>query len=220
MPTCCDATLMTCRHVGCKRASEKAVACRAITEVTLNLPFARKATWCGGGVAPTTCVLSAHPRPSVFQVSAQAPSNRACWRLPCLQRFERQPLPQQCHPRSGHLNLAPGEEPMRPDTDHTTARRRSLRATMLVLAVSALAFPISDASAQTSSSGGAAAPAEIQPGHKPPSAGRSDAPSGPQSVVPSPLPPGSRADTLGGSARDGVITPPGTAGSTPSVIPK
>ena len=35
--------------------------------------------------------------------------------------------------------------------------------------------------------------------------------SGPQTAVPAPLPPGSRADTPGGSAKNGVITPPPTS---------
>jgi hypothetical protein len=54
-----------------------------------------------------------------------------------------------------------------------------------------------------------AAPAEIQPGH--PAPATADA-SGPQSAVPAPLPPGARADTPGGSARNGVIAPPPAAG--------
>lgn len=59
-------------------------------------------------------------------------------------------------------------------------------------------------------------PAEIQPGH--PADGRSGivAPStgtsGPQTVAPAPLPPGTAADTPGGSARGGVIPPPPAAG--------
>ncbi len=35
--------------------------------------------------------------------------------------------------------------------------------------------------------------------------------SGPQTAVPAPLPPGSGADTPGGSAKNGVITPPPTS---------
>ncbi len=35
---------------------------------------------------------------------------------------------------------------------------------------------------------------------------------GPQAAVPAPLPPGSDADTPGGSARNGVIAPPPTGG--------
>ncbi len=76
-------------------------------------------------------------------------------------------------------------------------------------------------------------PAEIQPGHE---AG------GPQTAKPAPLPPGSGADTPGGSARHGVISPPGVndpgiekgvppagtndkavvppSGATPGVVPK
>ena len=38
--------------------------------------------------------------------------------------------------------------------------------------------------------------------------------SGPQTAVPAPLPPGSRADTPGGSARNGVIAPPPTSSDT------
>jgi hypothetical protein len=62
-------------------------------------------------------------------------------------------------------------------------------------------------------------PAEIQPGHPPPPAGNA-APTGPQSALPAPLPPGAGADTPGGSARNGVIAPPGTANGNPQVIPK
>ena len=36
--------------------------------------------------------------------------------------------------------------------------------------------------------------------------------SGPQTAVPAPLPPGSGADTPGGSSRNGVIAPPSVAG--------
>ena len=65
-----------------------------------------------------------------------------------------------------------------------------------------------------------AAPAEIQPGHPPPPADGNTARTGPQSAVPTPLPPGARADTPGGSARNGVIAPPGTPGGNPQVVPK
>ncbi len=52
-------------------------------------------------------------------------------------------------------------------------------------------------------------PAEIQPGHPPPaSTGSTGAP---QTAIPTPLPPGAGADTPGGAARNGVITPPATA---------
>jgi len=63
------------------------------------------------------------------------------------------------------------------------------------------------------------APAEIQPGH--PADGQRPgaavvAPgkegSGPQTVAPTPLPPGAGTDTPGGSARGGVIAPPPAAG--------
>ena len=63
-------------------------------------------------------------------------------------------------------------------------------------------------------------PAELQPGHTiPPPAGTATQ-SGPQSIVPNPLPPGTGSDTPGGSARNGVIAPPGTAGGNPQVVPK
>ena len=65
-----------------------------------------------------------------------------------------------------------------------------------------------------------AAPAEIQPGHPPPPPAGDTARTGPQSVVPTPLPPGVKADTPGGSARNGVIAPPGTPGGNPQVVPK
>lgn len=52
-------------------------------------------------------------------------------------------------------------------------------------------------------------PAEVQPGRPvAPSMGNS----GPQTVAPTPLPPGTGADTPGGSARSGVIPPPPAAG--------
>jgi len=53
-------------------------------------------------------------------------------------------------------------------------------------------------------------PAEVQPGHGvvAPSTGSS----GPQTAIPAPRPPGSGADTPGGSARSGVIAPPPAAG--------
>ncbi|MBV8911817.1 MAG: hypothetical protein JOZ05_02120 [Acetobacteraceae bacterium] len=56
-----------------------------------------------------------------------------------------------------------------------------------------------------------AAPAEIQPGHPPPPATGSLGSSGPQAAVPSPLP-GNQADTQGGSARHGIISPPAATG--------
>lgn len=59
-----------------------------------------------------------------------------------------------------------------------------------------------------------AAPAEIQPGHPAPVVTGSTGASGPQSATPAPLPPGTRADTPGGSARDGVIAPPAVAGDS------
>ncbi len=65
-----------------------------------------------------------------------------------------------------------------------------------------------------------AAPAEIQPGHSLPPATGNTAPTGSQSAVPAPLPPGAGADTPGGSARNGVIAPPGTPGGNPQVVPK
>jgi hypothetical protein len=65
-----------------------------------------------------------------------------------------------------------------------------------------------------------AVPTEIQPGHSLPPATGNTAPTGPQSAVPAPLPPGAGADTPGGSARNGVIAPPGTPGGNPQVIPR
>jgi hypothetical protein len=65
-----------------------------------------------------------------------------------------------------------------------------------------------------------AAPAEIQPGHPPPPSAGGTVRTGPQSAVPTPLPPGLKADTPGGSARNGVIAPPGTPGGNPQVVPK
>lgn len=53
-----------------------------------------------------------------------------------------------------------------------------------------------------------ASPAEIQPGHPAPTGNAS----GPQTAVPTPLPPGAKPDTPGGSARGGVIAPPATTG--------
>ena len=52
-------------------------------------------------------------------------------------------------------------------------------------------------------------PAEIQPGHPPPASTGSTGTS--QPLTPAPLPPASGADTPGGAARNGVITPPPTA---------
>jgi len=91
-----------------------------------------------------------------------------------------------------------------------------------------------------------AAPAEITPGHPAPAAAGSTWSSGPQAATTAPLPPSARADTPGGSSRDGVIKPPavtgdqdinrgapragalgtpvipppGTAGGDPKVVPK
>lgn len=60
------------------------------------------------------------------------------------------------------------------------------------------------------------APAEIQPGHtagtNPAVVAPSTGSSGPQTAAPAPLPPGSGADTPGGSARSGVIRPPPSVG--------
>lgn len=59
-------------------------------------------------------------------------------------------------------------------------------------------------------------PAEIQPGHGAGANSTIVAPStgssGPQTAAPTPLPPGTAADTPGGTARNGVIAPPPTAG--------
>jgi len=59
-------------------------------------------------------------------------------------------------------------------------------------------------------------PAEIQPGHtagtNPAVVAPSTGSSGPQIVAPAPLPPGATADTPGGTARNGVISPPPAAG--------
>ncbi len=59
-------------------------------------------------------------------------------------------------------------------------------------------------------------PAEIQPGHtagtNPAIIAPSTGSSGPQTAAPAPLPPGTGADTPGGTARNGVISPPPAAG--------
>ena len=57
-----------------------------------------------------------------------------------------------------------------------------------------------------------ASPAEIQPGHPAPAATGSTGSSGPQAATPAPLPRSAGADTLGGSARNGVIQPPAVTG--------
>ena len=63
-------------------------------------------------------------------------------------------------------------------------------------------------------------PAEVQPGHPLSSTTGRSRETSPQNVAPIPLPPGSGADTPNGSARDGVITPPGSPGGNPQVVPK
>ncbi len=54
-------------------------------------------------------------------------------------------------------------------------------------------------------------PAEVQPGHPPPAATGSLGASGPQAATPTPQPPG-KADTPGGAARNGVVSPPAVTG--------
>lgn len=83
---------------------------------------------------------------------------------------------------------------------------------ILALAVAAHAESGAIASDAVPPAGSPAAPAEIQPGHPPPATTGSTGSSGPQAVAPSPLPPGARADTPGGSSRDGVISPPSVGG--------
>lgn len=81
--------------------------------------------------------------------------------------------------------------------------RKSLGAAAVAVAV--LAAPASGAWAQAALA--PTTPAEIQPGHPPPATTGSTGTS--QSVTPAPLPSG--ADTPGGAARNGVITPPAPA---------
>ena len=79
---------------------------------------------------------------------------------------------------------------------------------LIIAGVFCAALAASPALAQS----GAAAPttpAEIQPGHPAPATTGS---TGQQSATPAPLPSG--ADTPGGSARNGVIAPPATAGDS------
>ena len=115
---------------------------------------------------------------------------------------------------------------------HAPATRKPCRPASMLLAALAVLVPLRAAQGQGSGAAGVAppaaaptTPAEIQPGHPapPPSSSSSQGSSsqgGPQSAVPAPLPPGSRADTPNGSARNGVIAPPGTPGGNSQVNPK
>ncbi len=90
-----------------------------------------------------------------------------------------------------------------------------------MLALGALVLPISDGHAQNSVlAGGTTLFARTRAGPPASSTRGRDVPSGPQSVVPAPLPPGSGADIPGGSARNGVIAPPGISGNASRVIAK